>query len=171
VVKAPRPTAHLRKLAECPSEVARCPAYARRLGDRLGLVLFQLSPGRSCDLLRLEVSPDSLPVAARAAFEFRDEGWLPDEAYCLPADRNAAVVGVSASRFADAAVSTSDAQYLPMHGDERTYASKYSDSTLSRRAERSADWRRRQHDAVVHFYSDARGYAVEDACALRAAVT
>ena len=56
------------------------------LGERLGVVLFQLPPNLACDIERLEKFLAILPAGLPAAFEFRHDSWLDDEVYdCLRA--------------------------------------------------------------------------------------
>jgi uncharacterized protein YecE (DUF72 family) len=53
------------------------------LGDRLGLVLYQLPPFFRCDLQRLEAFLAALPAKPCSAFEFRHESWWVPEVYEL----------------------------------------------------------------------------------------
>lgn len=53
------------------------------LGNRLGMVLFQLPPFFKCDLSRLETFLSALPRGVKSAFEFRHESWFATEVYGL----------------------------------------------------------------------------------------
>ena len=48
------------------------------LGDRLGVVLFQLPPNLKVDVERLEGFLEMLPEGTPAAFEFRHDSWKDD---------------------------------------------------------------------------------------------
>jgi uncharacterized protein YecE (DUF72 family) len=62
------------------------------LGDRLGVVLFQLPPNSKKDTDRLREFLECLPLTTRAAFEFRHESWLDEEVFDLLRGRNCALV-------------------------------------------------------------------------------
>ena len=51
------------------------------LGNRLGMVLYQLPPFFKCDKQRLELFVSQLPRGIPAAFEFRHESWFDTEIY------------------------------------------------------------------------------------------
>lgn len=53
------------------------------LGDRLGVILFQLPPNLKKDVSRLEDFLEILPPGTPAAFEFRHESWNDEEVYEL----------------------------------------------------------------------------------------
>jgi uncharacterized protein YecE (DUF72 family) len=53
------------------------------LGDRLGMVLYQLPPFLKCDVQKLETFLSVLPRGIRAAFEFRHESWFSNDVYRL----------------------------------------------------------------------------------------
>ena len=54
-----------------------------RLGDRLGVMLYQLPPNFRCSLERLETFLASRAASIPAAFEFRHESWFAPEVYAL----------------------------------------------------------------------------------------
>jgi uncharacterized protein YecE (DUF72 family) len=51
------------------------------LGDRLGIVLYQLPPFFKCNVEKLESFLAVLPRGVRSAFEFRHESWFSDDVY------------------------------------------------------------------------------------------
>jgi uncharacterized protein YecE (DUF72 family) len=53
------------------------------LGERLGLVLYQLTPFFRCDTGRLERFVEAMPASPRSAFEFRHDSWWIPEVYGL----------------------------------------------------------------------------------------
>jgi uncharacterized protein YecE (DUF72 family) len=61
------------------------------LGDRLGMVLYQLPPSFKCDVPRLETFLAVLPRGVPAAFEFRHDSWFVDEVYALLRKSNIAL--------------------------------------------------------------------------------
>jgi uncharacterized protein YecE (DUF72 family) len=62
-----------------------------RLGDRLGVVLYQLPPNFKRDLGRLEGFLNALPGSPRSAFEFRHVSWFDDDTYRLLEKHGAAL--------------------------------------------------------------------------------
>jgi uncharacterized protein YecE (DUF72 family) len=62
------------------------------LGDRLGVVLFQLPPNFKKDLERLADFLEMLPEGTSAAWEFRHESWFDDDTYDLLRSRGMALV-------------------------------------------------------------------------------
>lgn len=78
-LKAPRRITHDSRLRNCGELVAGFCQVAGTLGDKLGVLLFQLPPNLKKDLGLFDTFLNDLPPGARAAFEFRHESWLDDE--------------------------------------------------------------------------------------------
>jgi uncharacterized protein YecE (DUF72 family) len=74
-IKASRRITHFKRLKETDEETAFLVGNVAVLGDRLGVVLFQLPPNLRCDLERLDRFLALLPEGLPAAFEFRHESW------------------------------------------------------------------------------------------------
>ena len=62
------------------------------LGDRLGVLLFQLPPNLKKDAERLSGFLEMLPEGTPAAFEFRHDSWNDDEVFDLLRNRGMALV-------------------------------------------------------------------------------
>lgn len=77
-VKANRRITHIRRLKDAADETAFFLSKIAPLGDKLGLVLFQLPPNQKVDVERLLSFLDLLPDGTRAAFEFRHPTWADD---------------------------------------------------------------------------------------------
>jgi len=91
-LKASRRITHFKRLKETDDETRYLLETARTLGDRLGVLLFQLPPNLKKDLPRLEKFLELLPPGTPAAFEFRHESWQDDDVVaCLDA-RDLAIV-------------------------------------------------------------------------------
>jgi uncharacterized protein YecE (DUF72 family) len=80
-LKAPRRITHDNRLRESESNVAEFLRRAGALGDKLGVLLFQLPPFLRKDLPRLRDFLEQLPSGKRYAFEFRHTSWQDDEVY------------------------------------------------------------------------------------------
>ncbi len=81
-VKASRYLTHMKKLNDPGLPVALF-SRARRLGQRLGPVLYQLPPRWPRNLERLEQFLQALPNNAMHAIEFRDSSWYCDETFAM----------------------------------------------------------------------------------------
>jgi len=91
-LKASRRITHFKRLKETDDETGYFLETARTLGDRLGVLLFQLPPNLKMDLPRLEKFLELLPDGTPAAFEFRHESWRDETVIaCLDA-RDFAIV-------------------------------------------------------------------------------
>ena len=91
-IKATQRITHIKRLKNCAEETKYLMETAALLGDRLGVVLFQLPPNSKKDTDRLRDFLEWLPASTRAAFEFRHESWLDDETADLLRHKNCALV-------------------------------------------------------------------------------
>lgn len=91
-VKATQRITHFKRLNNCADETKYLLDTASVLGERLGVVLFQLPPNMKKDADRLKAFLDLLPNNTRAAFEFRHESWFDDETFGLLRSRDCALV-------------------------------------------------------------------------------
>jgi len=82
-LKAPKRITHDSRLRDCAPNVTEFLRRAGTLGERLGVVLFQLPPYLKKDLPRLQDFIALLPAGTRAAFEFRSDSWHDDDVYSL----------------------------------------------------------------------------------------
>ncbi len=92
-IKASRKITHFKRLKpEAADETGYLMETVTALGDRLGVVLFQLPPNLKKDLPRLEAFLEMLPHGTRAAFEFRHASWLNEDVYGVLRARDYALV-------------------------------------------------------------------------------
>ncbi|HEX9654717.1 MAG TPA: DUF72 domain-containing protein, partial [bacterium] len=82
-IKASQKITHQKRLKDAGDETAYLLKTARALGERLGVILFQLPPYLRKDLARLEEFVKLIGDDIRAAFEFRHETWFSDDVYDL----------------------------------------------------------------------------------------
>jgi len=80
-LKAPRRITHDNRLRDTESHVTEFLRRAGALGNKLGVLLFQLPPYLKKDLPRLRDFLGWLPSGKRVAFEFRHDSWQDDEVY------------------------------------------------------------------------------------------
>jgi uncharacterized protein YecE (DUF72 family) len=75
-VKASQRITHMKRLADVADETHYLLDVTQALGDKLGVLLFQLPPNLKLDLDRFDRFLELLPASSRAAFEFRHASWL-----------------------------------------------------------------------------------------------
>ncbi|HMI90299.1 MAG TPA: DUF72 domain-containing protein, partial [Polyangiales bacterium] len=90
-VKASRRITHIKRLKEVGEEVGYLLKTASVLGEKLGIVLFQLPPNLKCDLDRLDGLLAAFEPGGRYTLEFRHESWFTDEVFARLRERNVAL--------------------------------------------------------------------------------
>jgi uncharacterized protein YecE (DUF72 family) len=90
-LKAPQRITHIRRLVDAAGDVDEFVRRALSLGDRLGVVLFQLPPTLVYRRELLEGFLSGLPPVVRAAMEFRHESWAAPEVAELLEEHGVAV--------------------------------------------------------------------------------
>ena len=149
-IKASRRITHFKRLKDAGEETEYLLRTLGELGERLGVVLFQLPPKLALDLERLERFLEILPDGTQAAFEFRHDSWLDPGVFEALRGRNFALC-VADTDDGDAAplVSTADWGYLRLRRPD------YSREALADWADRIREtgWR----DAFVFFKHEDAG--------------
>jgi uncharacterized protein YecE (DUF72 family) len=124
-LKAPKRITHDLRLREAESHVAEFVRRAGALGNKLGVLLFQLPPYLKKDLPRLRDFLYLIPSSTRAAFEFRHASWQDDEVYEALRSR-AAILCVTDTDEGDTPfVTTADWGYVRLrrtHYDDKDLA-------------------------------------------------
>jgi uncharacterized protein YecE (DUF72 family) len=123
-LKAPRRITHDKRLRETELQLAEFLRRAGALGNKLGVVLFQLPPYLKKDLPRLQNFLDQLPPTRRAAFEFRHASWQDDDVYEALRARSAILCVTDTDEGDTPFVATADCGYVRLR---RTH---YDDSDL-----------------------------------------
>ncbi|AEJ61507.1 protein of unknown function DUF72 [Spirochaeta thermophila DSM 6578] len=162
-MKASRLITHLRKLGDVEEEVERFLSRAALLGDRLGVVLFQLPPSLHKDLDRLERFFRLLPRGFRYAIEVRHESWFDQDVYDLFSSYGVSFCIFHFHPLHAPWVVTSPTVYVRLHGALGRYRGSYSDEYLAELAEKMATWRGEGRDVFCYFDNDAEGHALHDA--------
>lgn len=119
-LKAPRRLTHDSKLRHCGDLARTFCATAATLGDKLGVLLFQLPPTFKKDLMVFDEFLAELPPHVRAAFEFRHQSWLHDEVYARLKARNLALCIADTERLSTPVVLTSDYGYFRLRDEGYT---------------------------------------------------
>jgi len=138
-LKAPQRITHQLRLKDAADPTLSFCTVARRLGRRLGPLLFQLPPYLRFDAARLGEFLAILPAGLEYAFEFRSEGWFNDETYALLSRHRAALCVADAETLATPLVATAPFGYLRLRRED------YADGDIDAWAERicaTRSWKR-----------------------------
>lgn len=162
-VKASRFITHIRRMRDCRDPVELLWTRAKKLGPRLGPVLFQLPPRFPRDRELLDRFLRVLPSGMRAAFELRDPSWWTEDVL-RALDRGGAAFVLAdrpGARVPD--VVTGGWAYVRFHQGRERHPG-YTREKLRR-------WARRisalpAEDVFVYFNNDTGGAAVRDAAGL-----
>jgi uncharacterized protein YecE (DUF72 family) len=131
-LKAPRRITHDKRLRDTGPDVAEFTRRAATLGDKLGVLLFQLPPQFKKDRERLQEFLATLPRGTRVALEFRSASWQDDEVYAALRAAGAMLCVTDTDEGDTPFVATSDWGYLRLR---RTH---YDDAELRAWAQRIA---------------------------------
>jgi uncharacterized protein YecE (DUF72 family) len=160
VVKASRYITHIRRLRDPKDPVDLFWSRARRLGPKLGPVLFQLPPNFPADEPLLEDFLHVLPKQGQAAVEFRDPSWETDRVYAILDRARAALVLPDRPGARIDPVVTGGWSYVRFHKGRATHPA-YTRGKLRRWADRIAAMDAR--DVWCFFNNDAWAAAPADA--------
>ena len=111
-LKVPRRLTHIKRLKGVEADVAELVRRAAALGDKLGMLLFQLPPTLRKDLPRLRDFLAGLPAGPRVALEFRHASWHDDEVHEALRAHGATLCLAETDEGAPPFVSTSSDTYL-----------------------------------------------------------
>lgn len=164
-IKASKFITHTKRLKDPGEPLERLYRAAAGLGDKLGVILFQLPPSLAFDRTLFEDFCSALDSGVHHALEVRHPSWIQDQALrVLRQHKIALCIADTAGRYPYCEALTADFAYLRLHGSKKLYASNYSDEELHTWAERLRTWAR---PAFVYFDNDAEGYAVNNARQLK----
>ena len=137
-LKAPRRITHEKRLREAEADVAEFARRAAALGDKLGVLLFQLPPFTKKDLPRLRDFLAALPSGPRVAMEFRNDTWQDDEVYAELRSHGALLCVTDTDEGDTPFVATSDWGYIRLRrthyddGDLRAWVDRIRAQPLAR---------------------------------------
>ena len=154
-LKASRRITHDARLKDCEDLLSVFCERARRLGPKLGVLLFQLPPWLRKDLPLLQAFLDLLPTDLRTAFEFRHKSWLSDDVFERLRDSNAALCIKDDEKFTTPLVATADYGYFRLRDEG------YTDDDLQRWGKTIAQYGSSLEDVFVYFKHEERGVGPE----------
>lgn len=166
-VKASRFLTHMKKLKDAEEPLRNILGRARRLGDHLGPILYQLPPYWGRDLARLEAFLQLLPSDVQHIFEFRDPSWLVTETFDLLRRYGAGLCIYDLPGYTSPLQVTAPFAYIRFHSATDMYGGEYGEERLRPWAERLRALGAQAETLYIYFNNDAFGYAVSDARILR----
>jgi len=169
-VKAPRFITHMKKLKECAEPVHEFLSRARKLGETLGPILYQLPPRWGFNRERLEEFIALLPRDLTHVFEFRETSWLTEEVLALLDARGVSfcahdMPGSRTERWAAGPIA-----YVRFHGGEGKYWGRYSDEGLLAWTDWIVAEAEGGRDVWCYFNNDMYAHAIHDALTLKSMV-
>ncbi|MBI2832864.1 MAG: DUF72 domain-containing protein [Acidobacteria bacterium] len=154
-LKAPRRITHDARLRDCGELVRAFCDLASRLGDRLGVLLFQLPPFLRKNLAVFDDFLRMVPESTRAALEFRHPSWHDEDVFARLRDRNLALCIADTDRLSTPVVATAEYGYFRLRdeGYQRPDIARWAGTIR----ERLADWQ----EAFVYFKHEEQGKGPE----------
>jgi uncharacterized protein YecE (DUF72 family) len=117
VLKAPQRITHIARLKDIDDPLRYFLETARKLGPKLGPLLFQLPPNFKKDIARLGDLLTQFPADLRCAWEFRHESWFSDDVYDVLRTGNAALCVADTEDGTTPLVSTADFGYFRLRDE------------------------------------------------------
>ncbi len=170
-VKGSRFITHIKKLKDVQKPAQLFFENAGGLGQKLAVVLWQLSASLHSDTEKLEKFCQLLRKNTYAekidhTFEFRHESWFDEEIYKILSSYNCALCIADSKAWPSVIHSTASFVYLRFHGSEVLFSSSYTDSQLKTWAAQAKKWQKQGKTVYAYFNNDALGYALDNALTL-----
>ena len=162
-VKASRYITHVKKLHDTAEAAQTFLERAAHLGNKLGPVLFQLPPGWSVNIGRLEEFLNDLPAKYRYTFEFRNRSWYDQEVYALLRKHRCAFCIYELDGHLSPTEVTAGFVYVRLHGPGRKYQGSYTETVLKGWMDQCREWQHEGRDVYMYFDNDQAGYAAFNA--------
>jgi uncharacterized protein YecE (DUF72 family) len=121
-LKAPRRITHDSRLRNCGELVVAFCRVAGTLGEKLGVLLFQLPPNLKKDLALFDAFLSDLPPKVRAAFEFRHESWFDEDVFSRLERQNLALCIADSEKLSTPVRLTADYAYFRLRDEGYTPA-------------------------------------------------
>ena len=129
-IKASRFLTHMKKLKDPEEPLDRLLSRARRLGKKLGPVLYQLPPRWPLNLSRLEGFLDALPRTGTHVIEFREPSWYAPRVFRLLERRATALCLHDMPGSASPREAVGPLVYVRFHGSGSRYGGAYPEQRL-----------------------------------------
>jgi uncharacterized protein YecE (DUF72 family) len=151
VLKAPQRITHIARLKNVDDSLRFFLETARKLGPKLGPILFQLPPNFKKDVALLGDLITQFPAELRCAWEFRHASWFGDDVYDVLRTGNAALCVADTAEGTTPLVATADFGYVRLR--DEGYAKKAMEDWVGKVKGLGAGW----NDAFVFFKHEGKG--------------
>ncbi len=151
ILKAPQRITHIARLRDVDDPLRYFIDTARKLGPKLGPILFQLPPNFKKDLDRLNDLLTQFPADLRCAWEFRHESWFSDDVYAALRTANAALCVADTAEKHTPLVATAEFGYLRLRDEG------YEKTDLEQWAKTVQDVGKDWQDAFIFFKHEESG--------------
>ena len=154
-LKAPKRITHDKRLRDSADLLRAFCHAAGTLGDKLGVLLFQLAPNFKIDLTVFDAFLTDLPPGARAAFEFRHPSWFDEAVYDRLRARNLALCIADSDKLSTPVVATANYGYFRLRDEV------YQDEDIARWADTIRAHEDQWKDTFVYFKHEEEGKGPE----------
>jgi uncharacterized protein YecE (DUF72 family) len=162
-VKVPRAITHYKKFIGTERMLSDFYNTTREgLGDKLGCVLFQLSPRSVYTDERLERIITSLDYSFTNVLEFRHPSWWNEDVYKKLAKNKISFCGMSHPDLPADVIQKTKNLYYRFHGVPEVYKSKYEAGFLREFADEVVE-NKTTKTAYIYFNNDIGGSAISNA--------
>lgn len=169
-VKAPRAITHFKKFLGTVDMLSDFYNTCQDgLQEKLGCVLFQMSPRLGYSEAFLERIISSLDNSFLNVVEFRHESWWRQEVYDELAKHNISFCGMSHPTLPKDVITNTDLLYYRFHGEEALYASLYSSEKLKETIDVVGE-SGKVKQAFIFFNNDIHGHAIQNASEMKSIV-
>jgi uncharacterized protein YecE (DUF72 family) len=151
VLKAPQRITHLARLKNIDDPLRFFLETARRLGPKLGPILFQLPPNFKKDVARLGDLLTQFPPDLRCAWEFRHASWFGDDVYDVLRTGNAALCVADTEEGTTPLEATADFGYVRLR--DEGYKKKDLEDWVAKVRALATRW----NDAFIFFKHEEKG--------------
>jgi uncharacterized protein YecE (DUF72 family) len=166
-VKASRFITHMKNLKDPQESTKRFFEIIENFNNKLGPILFQLSPHWHINSDRLENFLEKIPSNFLYTFELRHKSWFNKEIYDILKKYNVALCFHDYSVKRTPIEVTSEFIYIRFHGSEGGYFGYYNRKELEWWAKKIKEWDKENLPVFVYFNNDAFGNAIKNAIELK----
>lgn len=159
-LKASRRLTHEARLANCGEFLGVFCERARTLGDRLGVVFFQLPGNFRYRPEALDTFLSAVPPGLRTAFEFRSDTWFRDETWAILRAHDCALCIADSEQLTTPVVRTAGFSYFRLRDEG------YDEAALARWAETIRP-HAAEGEVFVYFKHEAEGLGARFGTRLR----
>jgi uncharacterized protein YecE (DUF72 family) len=151
VLKAPQRITHFARLRNIDDSLRFFLEAARKLGPKLGPILFQLPPNFKKDVALLGDLLTQFPADLRCAWEFRHASWFADDVYDVLRTGNAALCVADTAEATTPLEATADFGYVRLR--DEGYKKKDLEDWVQKVQALGREWA----DAFVFFKHEEKG--------------